>query len=166
MERKKRSNDNKPLWRKITPGVLYLPTHSGGIKPKQEVRLAQEELLHKGDEFELVEDGKGQYEVSGKSVAAKDDAPASDEEQVATEDQATEEADKEDKEEEGESAAEKEAGAETPEAETYEIVHTGSGWYDVMSSEGKQMNEKAMRSADAQAFKEQLEQEQEQKVEK
>jgi hypothetical protein len=39
----------------------------------------------------------------------------------------------------------------------YEIVHKGAGWYDVIDSSGKPVNEKALREAEAITIKSELE---------
>lgn len=48
---------------------------------------------------------------------------------------------------------------ETPEAEEYDIKSVGKGWYDVISPEGKLMNEKKLRADDAKELKASLEEE-------
>ena len=48
---------------------------------------------------------------------------------------------------------------EVPEKEIYTVEHVGTGWYNVLSSVGKVMNENKLRSEDAQALREKLEEE-------
>lgn len=47
-------------------------------------------------------------------------------------------------------------GAPTP-VEEYSIESVGSGWYEVLSPDGKRMNDKALRADKARQLKEQLE---------
>lgn len=118
----KRAEKNKPLWRKITPGVLYpFPNQRGRrIKPQEQIRATEEEIAHVRDNFELVEN------VSGKHAAK---APKEAEE------------------------------VEIPEGENYGIMSVGKGWFDVVSSEGKVMNEKKLREDAAKELKDSLEEE-------
>lgn len=125
---KRTVDTSKPLWRKITHGTLMLTDHPTRIKPKEEVRLTQEQLGKWQDEFELLEDGTGKNKVS-KKLTPK-------------------------------SIAEVEANAPTPDKETYKVVVAGTaGWYNIVSSDGKVMNDKKLRAEDAEALKEQLEEE-------
>ena len=48
---------------------------------------------------------------------------------------------------------------EIPEKEIYTVEHVGTGWYNVLSSVGKVMNENKLRSEEAQALREKLEEE-------
>ncbi len=47
-----------------------------------------------------------------------------------------------------------EVSATTP--QTYEIVHRSYGWYNIIDSQGKKVNEKSLRKAEAEAMVEQL----------
>lgn len=46
--------------------------------------------------------------------------------------------------------------------EGFQVVHISSGWYNVVSEDGKVMNDKKLRADDAEELKETLEQEQDQ----
>jgi len=63
----KRGEKNKPLWKKITRGTLYpFPNQRNRrVKPQEQIRASEEELAHVIDQFELVEDGKGEFKVKG-----------------------------------------------------------------------------------------------------
>lgn len=118
----KRGEKNKPLWRKITPGVVYpFPNQRGRrIKPQEQVRATEEELGKKIKHFELIEDAKGKKATKAPKEAEE---------------------------------------VEIPEGENYGIISVGKGWYDVVSSEGKVMNEKKLREDAAKELKESLEEE-------
>ena len=53
----------------------------------------------------------------------------------------------------------REESVEIPEKEIYTVEHVGTGWYNVLSSVGKVMNENKLRSEEAQALREKLEEE-------
>ncbi len=48
------------------------------------------------------------------------------------------------------------AEVDSPKFQSYEIVHRSYGWYDIMDSHGKKMNEKSLHKADAETMVEQL----------
>ena len=122
----KRADTTKPLWKKITRGSLYLAgTPRKRIKPNERVRATEEELGKWVAEFELLDKGSGNHEVTSVKV--------------------------------GEPGEEESFG--TPEKEIYTVEHVGTGWYNVLSSVGKVMNESKLRSEDAQALRAKLEEE-------
>ncbi len=114
-----------PLWRFKDRGTLMLRTHPTRIKPKEEVRLSQEQIAGYEEDFTLLENVKGKYKVKKNFK----------------------------------SIAEVEGEAEAPEKDTYKVEHLGKGWHNVISSDGKVMNETKLRAEDAEALKEQLEEE-------
>ena len=121
----KRADKTKPLWRFKDRGTLMLTTHPTRIKPKEEVRLSQEQIAGYEEDFILLENVKGKYKVKKDFKSIK----------------------------------EVEAEAEAPEKDTYEVEVAGVGWYNVVSSEGKVMNETKLRAEDAETLKTQLEEE-------
>ncbi len=120
-----REDKMKPLWRFKDRGTLMLRTHPTRIKPKEEVRLSQEQIAGHEEDFELLENVKGKYKVKKNFK----------------------------------SIAEVEEDAEAPEKDTYEVEVAGIGWYNVVSSDGKVMNETKLRAQDAEVLKTQLEEE-------
>lgn len=81
----KRAEKNKPLWRKISPGTLYpFPNERGRrVKPKETIRASREEIEHVIDQFELIENVKGEFKVKKKFLADSEEenipgAPAKD----------------------------------------------------------------------------------------
>lgn len=68
----KRANQDKPLWRKISQGTLYpFPTQRGRrVKPKETIRASYEELEHVIDQFELIDNVKGEFKVPKKFLMA------------------------------------------------------------------------------------------------
>lgn len=48
---------------------------------------------------------------------------------------------------------------EIPEGEKYNVKSIGKGWFEVISQEGKVMNEKKLRAEDAESLKKSLEEE-------
>ena len=127
MERRK-ENTSLPLWRKDAHGTLMLVGHPTRIKPKEEVRLAQETIGKFINKFELLQDGKGKNKVDKKLFP--------------------------------EAIAAKEKAAPIPDKDEYKVEHVQGGWYNVVSGEGKVMNESKLRSADAETLKLKLEEEQ------
>ncbi len=53
----------------------------------------------------------------------------------------------------------KEAKPEAPPKEEYSVESAGGGWYNVLSPEGKVMNEKKLRQDEAETLREKLEEE-------
>lgn len=127
------NNPKLPLWRKITPGALYpFPGKTNRrVKFKEEIRISEKDLGTRVDQFELVEDGKGEYKVSSKAKGEEQE-----------------------KEEQPEPQPKQSA-----EIDSYTIEHVGAGWYNVVSSDGKVMNEKKLRSEEAKELKASLEEE-------
>ena len=128
MERKS-TPDTKPLWRKHTQGTLYpFPKQRNRrVKFKETIEATEEELGNKRDEFDLVRDGTGVYKVSEHGKL---------------------------------SAAQREVAPPTtpsPDKDTYEVEEASKGWFNVVSSTGKVMNDKKLRQADAEELKASLE---------
>lgn len=138
MERAK--DDKRPLWRKTSSGTLTLrgpgmdPRRR--IKPNQTLHATAEQLGGFINQFELVSDPGGQ--VTSEDLALS-----------ATKPEAAKAA--------GKPAPEPTKAPTKPSVEKYEVRHVGSGWYDVVSPEGKTMNDKKLRSTEADELKEELE---------
>ena len=60
--------DIKPKWKKIQGGNLTLAGRRGRIKYKEVLRISEKELGKYRDQFELLEDGTGEYKVSEAAV--------------------------------------------------------------------------------------------------
>lgn len=123
--KRKDKNENKPLWRKITPGTLYpFPNQRGRrVKPKETIRASREELEHVIDNFELVENVTGEFKVKKKYLTKESEDIG------------------------------------TPEKDEYSVESVGPGWFNVLSPEGKIMNDKKLRAEAAEELKESLEEE-------
>ena len=123
----KRPEANKPLWRKKTPGVLYIRELAvQRIKPKQEIQATLKELGNKVNEFEILNPGKGKMALTeDEQIAVGFIKPAPEGEQEEP---------------------------EPEEPDDYSKVNLGHGWFNVVSSTGKIMNENKLREADADQF--------------
>lgn len=126
MKRTQKTGDTKPVWRKTSPGKLYpFPKkRSHCVKQGDTVSATAEELGKFVKEFELVDKGTGEYEITVAPVETQ----------------------------KGETV-------ENPDKEIYTIDSVGGGWFNVMSPDGKQMNDKKLRQAEAEALKKELEEE-------
>lgn len=142
MERKTKAK-KKPLWRKVTPGKLYLRRKPfEAIRPQQKTYATEEEIKHWMPDsqgvyhFVLIDPGSYDIEIPGPPD--KDDQPIIGK---ATEMEA------------------KSTSSTSTKKEKYEVRSTGHGWFDVYSSSGKKMNENGLREADAKDLVNQLEKE-------
>ena len=70
-----RNNDIKPKWKKTQGGNLTLAGRRGRIKYKEVLRISEAELGKYRDQFELLENGTGEYKVSTAAKLGKPEPP-------------------------------------------------------------------------------------------
>lgn len=123
----------KPTWRKITQGGLYLQgKRNYKIKHKEEIQATPEELGRFVNQFELIKPGTGEFEIDPADFKGPEPTVL-----VPVK------------------GAKRTAPAE--EKEIYIIKHVGGGYHDVLSPTGKKMNEKSLKMDKALDFKQALE---------
>ena len=155
--KRERKNEELPLWRKTSPGTLVF-RNNNRIKPKQQVRCAVEDLGRFAlSDFELLDPGKGEFKVN-KSII-KEAVKKAEESRIRTGKAITKKAvklkDLVPKEQEAKAAVKT---SPLPEGdEKYDLVHRGSGKYNVVSSGGKTMNTNLLKKKEAKELKKSLE---------
>lgn len=136
--------DEKPQWKKITPGTLYPFPHKRNrrVKPSELISATKEELGKFVNQFKLVKDGTGVY--APKTAAVKSIAKPKADKGSPTETKTTPSTKGEKK------TADKNKGFSIQKNEA-------TGGFNVVSSAGKVMNDEELIEESAKALLENLE---------
>lgn len=150
---KREKNDKYPRWRKTSPGTLVLRKPLLiRLKPKQEICCPVKELgIFAISDFELIDEGKGEFQVTKKSI--KESVEAAEKGRIRgsgikpTHRLSTKLKDVEPTVEEVKKV--KAESGKSDGDEEYFATHKGSGKWIVCSSSGKQMHENYLDKVEA-----------------
>lgn len=140
--------NQKPLWKKITPGTLYpFPDkRNKRVKPSEQIYATAAELGKFVKQFQLIKDGTGIYRTKPAETKPATAGPAGTKAKPGTP-----KADKPVK-------STKPAKSETTPKETYSLQKNEvTGGFNVISPAGKVMNDEELIEESAAALKEKLE---------